>query len=54
MIEVWIKYLDKGDLIGDILMGLSKTFATINHSLLQAKFEAYGFSFTSLKHNKSY
>ena len=35
-------------------MDLSKTFDTINHSLLLAKLEEYGFSMTSLKLIQSY
>ena len=49
MIETWRKHLDKGEKIRVILMDLSKTFDTINHSLLLAKLDAYGFSRMSLK-----
>ena len=48
------KNLDKGNEIAVILMNLSKPFDTINHSLLLAKLEAYGFSMTSLKLMQSY
>ena len=54
MIEVWKKNIDKGNGIAVILMDLSKAFDTINHSLLLAKLEAYGFSMTSLKLMQSY
>ena len=46
MIETWKKNLDKGEKIGVILMDFSKAFDTINHSLLLAKSDAYGFSRT--------
>ena len=54
MIEVWKKYLDKGNEIAVILTDLSKALGTINHSLLLAKLEAYGFSMASLKLMQSY
>ena len=40
MTEIWKKNLDKENEITVILMDLSKTFDTINHSLLLAKLEA--------------
>ena len=54
MIETWKKYLDNGEKIGVILVDLSKAFDTINHSLLLAKLDAYGFSRTSLKLMQTY
>ena len=54
MIETWKKHLDKGEKIGVILMDLTKAFDTINHSLLLAKLDAYGFSRTSLKLMQNY
>ena len=54
MTEVWKKNLDKGNEIAVILINLSKVFDTINHSLLLASLEAYGFSMTSLKLMQSY
>ena len=54
MIEVWKKYLDKGNLVGVTLMDLLKAFDTISDSLLLAKLEAYGISLTSLEFLQSY
>ena len=54
MIETWKKkYLDKREKIG-ALMDLSKAFDIINHGLLLAKLDAYGFSRTSLKLKQNY
>ena len=46
--------MDKGEKVGVILMDLTNTFDTINHSLLLAKLDAYGFSRTSLKLMQNY
>ena len=54
MIETWKKHLDKGEKIGLILTDLSKAFDTLNHSLLLAKLDVYGFSRTSLKLMQNY
>ena len=45
LIERWKFCLDKlGCFVGALLMDLSKTFDTINHELLIATLQAYGFS----------
>ena len=55
MIEKWKKSLDgKGGFAGAILMDLSKAFDTINHELLIAKLEAYGFADSALETMHSY
>ena len=49
MIEKWKQYLDNNGHAGAILMDLSKAFDTINHELLIAKLEAYGFTKNALQ-----
>ena len=44
LIEKWKSILDKKGFSGVVLMDLLKAFDTINHKLLIAKFDAYGFS----------
>ena len=41
MIENWKKQLDNGEKVGVIFMDFSKSFYTINHSLLLARLKAY-------------
>ena len=48
MIEVWKQHLNKGNQVGVLVMDLPKALDTINHSLLLAKLETYGFSANSL------
>ena len=54
MIENWKINLNKGNKIGAIFMDLSRAFDTLNHSLIIAKFEAYGFDSLSLEFMKNY
>ena len=54
MLEKWKKALDKRDLAGALLTDLSKDFDCIDHELLIAKLEAYGFDYTSLSFISSY
>ena len=54
MLECWQKVIDKGKLAGALLTDLSKAFDCINHELLIAKLEAYGFDHKSLTYIYSY
>ena len=54
MIEKWRNALDKKLKAGAILTDLSKAFDCLNHRLLIAKLDAYGFSKLSLKFIYSY
>ena len=54
MIEKWKASLDKQGYSGAILMDLSKAFDSLNHDLLLAKLNAYGFDKKSITMIKSY
>ena len=54
MIEKWKNSLDKKNKVAALFMDLSKAFDTLNHGLLLAKLEAYGFSNFALKLMESY
>ena len=54
MIDRWQKAIDSGKIAGALLTDLSKAFDCINHELLIAKLEAYGFSNSSLRYIYSY
>ena len=54
MIEKWKNALDNKKHAGAILTDLSKAFDCINHELLIAKLEAYGFGKNALKFIHSY
>ena len=54
MLEKWKNTLEEGKHVGAVFMYLSKPFDTINHDLLIAKLEAYGFSNNALLFMPSY
>ena len=54
MLEKWKKAIDEGKLAGALLTDLSKAFDCLNHELLVAKLEAYGFDHASLTYIYSY
>ena len=49
MLEIWKKAIDEKKSAGGILTDLSKAFDCLNHKLLIAKLEAYGFSKCAIK-----
>ena len=54
MLEPWKKSLDNRKIAGALLTDLSKAFDCLNHELLIAKLEAYGFHHSALTYIFSY
>ena len=53
-LENWKRSIDNGKMFGALLTDLSKAFDCLDHELLIAKLNAYGFSLTALKLVHSY
>ena len=49
MLEKWKRSVDNSKMFGDLLSYLLKTFDCLDHELLTAKLNVYGFSLTALK-----
>ena len=54
MLEKWKHLLDNGCNIGVVSMDLSKAIDVLNHFLLLANLDAYGFSLKSTSFTQSY
>ena len=54
MFELWRKALDNKKVAGGVLKDLSKAFDCLNHNLLIAKMEAYGFDNSALSYIYNY
>ena len=54
MIQKWKHALDKSKKAGTVFMDLSKAFGTLNHNLLLAKLNVYGFYFNAIKFVQCY
>ena len=49
MLETWKRCIDKGNVFGALLTGLSKALGCLDHELLTAKVNTFGFSLPGLR-----
>ena len=49
MLETWKRSVDQGKVFGILLTDPPKAFDCLNHELLNAKLNAYGFSLPALR-----
>ena len=54
MLETWKRSADKGKVFGTLLTDLSIAFNCLDHELLKAKLNAYGFNLPTLRLIKDY
>ena len=54
MLETWKRSADKGKVFGTLLTDLSMAFNCLDHELLKAKLNAYGFNLPALRIIKDY
>ena len=54
IIDDWITAIDNNQIVGTLMLDLSKAFDLVNHSILLTKLEAYGLHISTLDWFKSY
>jgi len=54
IIDDWITAIDNNQIVGTLMLDLSKAFDLVNHSILLTKLESYGLHISTLNWFKSY
>ena len=54
MTDHWLGEIDKGNLVGAVLLDFSAAFDTVNHEILLAKLKSYGFADSAVEWMESY